>query len=197
MRSLGIFAVSWPIAAALCLGGAGISAAQDTASPAAKRPAQATSAGGPALKLTLEDALARARKNSVQFQAALTDSAIARQDRFQAGTALLPSVIYNNQVLYTKAAPPAAATQTGFPVVFIANNAVHEYVSQGNIHESIDLASVSNFNRSAPWRQPPGPARKLPPAVWWSPWSRIIMRWRRPSRNCFPRRKQRTRAIAS
>jgi outer membrane protein len=153
MRSLGIFAVSWPIAAALCLGGAGLSAAQDTASPATataeKSPAQATSAGGPALKLTLEDALARARKNSVQFQAALTDSAIARQDRFQAGAALLPSVVYDNQVLYTQAATPEAAMQTGFPVRFIANNAVHEYVSQANIHESIDLASVSNFRRSA------------------------------------------------
>lgn len=153
MRSLGIFAVSWPIAAALWLGGAGISAAQGTANPAAataeKSPAQATSAGGPALKLTLEDALARARKNSVQFQAALTDSAIARQDRFQAGTALLPSVVYDNQVLYTQATTPEAAMQTGFPVRFIANNAVHEYVSQANIHESIDLASVSTFRRSA------------------------------------------------
>ena len=152
MRSLGIFAVSWPIAAALCLGGAGTSAAQDTANPATataeKNPTQAPSAG-PALKLTLADALERARKNSVQFQAALTDSAIARQDRFQAGTALLPSVVYNNEVLYTKAAPPAAAMQTGFPVVFITNNAVHEYVSQANIHESIDLVSVSNFKRSA------------------------------------------------
>lgn len=153
MRSLGIFAVSLPIAAALWLGGAGISAAQGTANPAAataeKSPAQATSAGGPALKLTLEDALARARKNSVQFQAALTDSAIARQDRFQAGTALLPSVVYDNQVLYTQATTPEAAMQTGFPVRFIANNAVHEYVSQANIHESIDLASVSTFRRSA------------------------------------------------
>jgi outer membrane protein TolC len=153
MRSLGIFAVSWPVAAALCLCGAQISAAQDTANPTTaepvKNPAQAPSAGARTLKLTLQDALERARKNSVQFQAALTDSAIARQDRFQAGTALLPSVVYNNQVLYTQAAPPAAAMQTGFPVVFIANNALHEYVSQANIHESIDLASVSNFRRSA------------------------------------------------
>src|SRR5207302_764308 len=152
MKSLGVFAVSWPIATALCVCAAGISAAQDTANPAAtaeKHPAQTTSAGVPALKLTLQDALERARKNSVQFQAALTDSAIARQDRFQAATALLPSVVYNNQALYTQAAPPAAAQQTAVPVVFIANNAVHEYISQANIHESMDLASVSNFRRSA------------------------------------------------
>lgn len=149
MRSLGVFAVSWPIAAGLCLCGAGISAAQENATPAGKDRAQASSAGVPALKLTLEDALARARKNSVQFQAALTDSAIARQDRFQAATALLPSAVYDNQALYTKAVPSAAAKQTGVPVVFIANNAVHEYISQANLHESIDLASVSNFRKSA------------------------------------------------
>src|SRR5437588_12883091 len=152
MKAIGILAVSWPIAALwLCSGG--MSSAQDTASPTvtapAKNPAQASSAGAPALKLTLQDALERARKNSVPFQAALTDSAIARQDRFQAATALLPSVVYNNQALYTQAAPPAAAQQTAVPVVFIANNAVHEYISQANIHESIDLASVSNFPRSA------------------------------------------------
>jgi outer membrane protein TolC len=144
MKSLGIFTVSWRIAAVLCLCSAGVSAAQDIASPAtaapAKNPGQAPSMGAPALKLTLQDALARARKNSVQFQSALTDSAIARQDRFQAGAALLPSVTYNNQAWYTQ------ANKNG--LVFIANNAVHEYLSQGNVHESLDLASVSSFRRA-------------------------------------------------
>jgi outer membrane protein TolC len=147
MRSLGIFAVSWPIAAALCLGGPEISAAQGTTNPAATmptaagNPGQSSSPGAPPLKLTLQDALERARKNSVPFQAALTDSALARQDRFQAGAALLPSVTYINQAWYTQ------ARENG--VVFIANNAVHEYVSQGNIHESLDLASVSSFRRAS------------------------------------------------
>ena len=45
MRSLGIFAVSWPIAAVLCLGGPEISAAQGTTNPAATMP---TAAGNPA-----------------------------------------------------------------------------------------------------------------------------------------------------
>src|SRR5947209_10168411 len=147
MRSLGIFAVSWPIAAVLCLGGPEISAAQGTTNPAATmptaagNPAQSSSPGAPPLKLTLQDALERARKNSAPFQAALTDSALARQDRFQAGAALLPSVTYINQAWYTQ------ARENG--VVFIANNAVHEYVSQGNIHESLDLASVLSFRRAS------------------------------------------------
>jgi outer membrane protein TolC len=90
--------------------------------------------------LTLQDALERARKNSTQFQAAQTDAAIARQDRYQAAAGLLPSVVYNNQALYTQS--------TGLnSVTFIANNAVHEYISQANVHESIDLAGISNFRK--------------------------------------------------
>ncbi len=144
MRPLAGYAVSLLLAAALCLCGAAICAAQEPAAGAtpAQKPAQSDSAGTPALKLTLQDALSRARKNSVQFQSALTDSAIARQDKWQAGAALLPSVNYDNQALYTQ------SNQTG-GLKFIANNAPHEYVSQGNIHESIDLAGVSSFRRAA------------------------------------------------
>ena len=144
MRPLGLFAVSSQIAAALCLCVAGMCAAQDPAtrdaSAPAQNPSQSDSAGTPALKLTLQDALARARKNSVAFQSALTDSAIARQDRFQAAGALLPSVTYNNQAWYTQG-------KNGQPI-FIANNGVHEYLSQANIHESIGLADVADFRRA-------------------------------------------------
>ena len=97
----------------------------------------------PPLRLTLQDALALARKNSTQYQAAQTDAALARQDRYQAATALLPTVVYNNQALYTQSNGP------GTPVRFIANNAVHEYIGQGNVHEAIDLAGISNFRRAA------------------------------------------------
>jgi outer membrane protein TolC len=145
MRPIALFGVSSLMAAALCLCGAGECAAQEVptgaASVPAQNPAKTDSTGTPALKLTLQDALARARKNSVAFQSALTDSAIARQDRFQAAGALLPSVSYNNQAWYTQG-------HNGAPI-FIANNAPHEYLSQANIHESIDLAGVSSFRRSA------------------------------------------------
>lgn len=110
--------------------------------------ANAPTAGSP-LRLTLQDALARARKNSVQFQAAQTNAAIARQDKFQAGAALLPSVTYDNQALYTQGSPAGLASQTGVPVIFIANNAVHEYLSQANIHEAIDLAAIAAFRRAS------------------------------------------------
>ena len=143
MRPLALFAVSLLMAAELCLCGAEKCAAQEpaTAAAPAENPTQSDSPGTPALRLTLQDALARARKNSVAFQSALTDSAIARQDRFQAAGALLPSVNYNNTTWYTQG-------KGGNPI-FIANNGVHEYLSQGNIHESIGLADVAGFRRAS------------------------------------------------
>jgi len=115
------------------------------ASEAAKPQAAAASSASAAspLRLTLQDALDRARKNSTQFQAAQTDAALARQDRYQAGVALLPSVTYNNQAIYTQLAGGTANTP-----IFIANNGAHEYLSQADVHESIDLASVSNFRKA-------------------------------------------------
>jgi outer membrane protein TolC len=146
MRLIRQRALSWILSACFSIFCVGSVAGQEpdiSSSPApAKNAPQATDGKSAAVRLTLQDALARARKNSVQFQSALTDSAIARQDRFQAGAALLPSVNFNNQVLYTQ------LNQNGNPK-FIANNAAHEYISQGNVHEVLDLASVSNFRRAS------------------------------------------------
>ncbi len=83
----------------------------------------------------------------MQFQAAVTNAGLARQDSRQAFDALLPSVTYNNSAIYTQSAGPVATAATGVPVVFIANNAVHEYISQGNVHEAIDAAMVANFRK--------------------------------------------------
>lgn len=105
---------------------------------------QQTSATNPAepVQLSLAQALNLARANSTVYQAALTEAASAHEDRTQARAALLPQVAYNNQYLYTQ------ANQLG-AVRFIANNAVHEYVSQGNVHESIDLAAVAAYRKVA------------------------------------------------
>jgi len=121
------------------------------AADASQQPAQtAPPASAPAtmpMRLTLQDVLDRARKNSVQFNAAVTNAGLARQDRRQAFDALLPSVTYNNSAIYTQSAGPVGSAATGVPVVFIANNAVHEYISQGNVHEAIDLAAVANYRK--------------------------------------------------
>jgi outer membrane protein TolC len=148
MKSLGILALVLSVAVAVWPSGPGIAVAQEAATPTnpppAQEPAQAIANATvlPVLRLTLQDALARARKSSVPFQAAATDSAIARQDRYQAGAALLPTVNYNNEALYTQ-------LNRQNEIKFIANNAAHEYISQANVHESIDLAGVSEFRRAS------------------------------------------------
>jgi len=147
MKSQGIRVLSWtPVAAAL-LCCAGIAVAQEAPAPANPAPTkeaqQGTSATSPALRLTLQDALARARKNSTQFQSALTDAGLAREDKIQARDALLPGVNYNTQALYTESNGP------GNPVRYIANNSVHEYISQGNVHQTLDFASISSFRRAS------------------------------------------------
>jgi len=135
----------WVSVAALFLASAQRAAAQEMPPPAsisAVQTAQQTPTGASQiLRLTLDDALARARKNSTQFQAAQTDAAIARQDRYQAGAALLPSVTYNNQAISTSVSKGTLS--------FIANNGPHEYLSQANVHESIDLVSISAFGRAS------------------------------------------------
>ena len=103
-------------------------------------PIPASSTQAP-LTLTLQDALARARNNSIPFQAALTDQGVAHEDNVQARAALLPSVNYNNQFIYTE----PNGTPSG---VFVANNTVHEYVSQGNVHEAVGLGNLYDYRRA-------------------------------------------------
>src|SRR5437773_3357181 len=79
-----------------------------------QQPQQPQQTGAP-LTLTLQDALARARANSVDFQAALTDQAVAHQDKVQARATLLPSVSYNNSAIYTQRAGITTAGTTATP----------------------------------------------------------------------------------
>ncbi len=101
----------------------------------------ATSSPGAPIELTLQEALALAQKNSSQFQSAVTDAGVARENKNIALGGLLPSASFNTSGLYTQS--------NGSGVKFIANNATHEYVSQGNVHEQLDLASVAAFRSTA------------------------------------------------
>ena len=144
---------SW-LCAALC-------AAQQPDIPAPQPPpktrasAQAPSTStapnpGAPLRITLQDALALARKNDPTYHAAVTDAGIAREDRAQARDVLLPTATFNTSALYTEPSylnSPTGATSS--TVKFIANNAPHEYVSQGNVHEQLDVASIAAYRRTA------------------------------------------------
>ncbi len=100
----------------------------------------ATSSTAP-ITVTLQDALTRAQSNEPQFHAALTDYGVAREQSVQARAALLPSVNYNAAFLYTQ----GNRTATGR---FVGANGVHEYVSQGNAHQSLSLQDVAEYRRA-------------------------------------------------
>ncbi len=113
-----------------------------TSQVAQTQPAAAAPAGAPP-RITLQDALALARKNEPTYHAAVTAAGIAREDRAQSRDALLPNVNFNTSELYTQ------PNNSVFGVRYIANNAPHEYVSLGNVHEQLDLASFASYRRSA------------------------------------------------
>lgn len=109
---------------------------------------------GAPLTLTLQDALQRARMNDPQYRSAVTDLGLAKEDRVQARAGLLPDVNYDNSFIYTQGTGPvpvSCQTSTlGCPTSrFIANNGVHEYISQANVHEALSLTNVADYRRSA------------------------------------------------
>ena len=94
------------------------------------------------LTLTLQDALQRARQVNPEYRAAVTEYGLAREDKVQGRAALLPSLNYTAQFLYTQGNGTSAGR-------FIANNGVHEYLSQGNAHQEISLQNLAEYRRSA------------------------------------------------
>lgn len=97
-----------------------------------------TDANTPApMTLTLQDALTRAQANEPQYRAALTQYGVARQQTVQARAGLLPNVNYNAQFLYTQGNGAAGR--------FIAANGVHEYVSEGNVHQNLSLQTAAEY----------------------------------------------------
>jgi outer membrane protein TolC len=102
--------------------------------------------------ISLVEAIKRAQANEPAFAAAIAAQKSARIDGYLAKAALLPSVAYHNQVLYTQ---PNGQTNQGGQVgsqaspVFIANNAVHEYASQGVISETIGVKQFADAQVAA------------------------------------------------
>ena len=109
----------------------GISAAQQPAAPP--------------VSISLEDAIKRAQSANSLFAAASADTRIAQSEHSIARSLLLPNVVYHNQFLYTQGTgQPAIA-----PIKFIANNAVHEYVSQASVTETIGGIGIAEYKLSA------------------------------------------------
>ena len=114
---------------------------------AAQQPFAQTPSVAP--QITLDEAITRARANEPAFAAALAASRVAQLDRSIARAALLPGVIYHNQYLYTQ--PNAVTNHVGSQAapIFIANNTVHEYISQAVVTETISLVQITAVSRAA------------------------------------------------
>ena len=131
-----------------------ITKAQDTSAlqqqPSAAQAQQANPQPLPA-SITLDDAIHRAEASEPNYAAASAESKAAAIDRYVAKTALLPSVVYHNQGLYTQ--PNGHANNAGQvgsqpAPIFIANNAVREYASQAVVNESVGLAGTAALRRA-------------------------------------------------
>lgn len=96
--------------------------------------------------VSLADAIKRAEANEPMFATAVAAQRSAKIDSYLAKAALLPSVTFHNQVLYTQ---PNGQTNQGGQVgvqaspVFIANNSIHEYTSQASVDERISMSQVA------------------------------------------------------
>jgi outer membrane protein TolC len=105
-----------------------------------------------AIAISLEEAIRRAEANEPAYAAAIAESKVARLDRSIARAGLLPTAVYHNQALYTQ--PNGLENQAGQGAgaqpspKFIANNAIHEYASQGVFNEELGLAQAAAVRRA-------------------------------------------------
>ncbi len=102
--------------------------------------------------ISLSDAIHRAQLNEPTFANALATQKAAGIDSYLAKAALLPSAVYHNQMLYTQSnGKTIQGVQGGSQAapVFIANNTVHEYISQASINETVGLKQFADAQVAA------------------------------------------------
>ena len=113
------------------------------------RPIQAQTEPPPTLSstsLTLDEAIRRAEANEPIFASALAENRALALERKDARAALLPTATYHNQVIYTQ--PNGLDNRIGQTInqptpIFIANNSIREYASQGVFNETLGLGQVA------------------------------------------------------
>jgi len=94
------------------------------------------------LRITIADAVARARKLSPTLATALSQARLATDAATQARAAVLPNVTGISQYLYTE----GNGTLSGR---FIANNGVHEYIAQADVHQALSGPLFFQYRRAA------------------------------------------------
>ena len=112
----------------------------DDAGTAASAQLVASNQSAP-IQLTLTDAIQRASAMSPALRQAMTIEKIAAEKPTQTRAANLPTVSSNSQYLYTQGNGTPSAR-------YVANNGVHEYIAQVNVHQSLSLANVALYRQS-------------------------------------------------
>lgn len=108
-------------------------------------PGQQTQAAS--IHISVTEAIQRAQANEPTFAASVASQKTSAIDSYLAKAALLPSVTYHNQILYTQ---PNGQQNSGGQIglqsspIFIANNAVHEYASLASINETVGLKQFAD-----------------------------------------------------
>ena len=102
--------------------------------------------GTTASSITLEEAINRAQTANTAYSTAVADAGVAEAQRAIASSALLPGIVYHNQFLYTQGTSGVSPNSTSPTTVrFVANNAVHEYISQGVVTETLGGAALATL----------------------------------------------------
>jgi outer membrane protein TolC len=86
--------------------------------------------------ITLQDALDRAKMLDAQYQLAVTNASLAREDRKQAKAALLPGVSATTQYLLTQG---NGITPNGR---YVTNDGVHVYRAWGVVHQDVNADTL-------------------------------------------------------
>ncbi len=123
--------------------------AQKAETPPAFQLVQPQGQAAPPPLITLQDALDRATRLDVQYQLAISNAVIAREDRVQARAALLPGISQTTQLLQTQG---NGTTPNGR---FVTNDGVHVYRSWGVARQEI---SAETFLKSTYRRAQAGEA---------------------------------------
>jgi len=119
--------------------------------PSAAAPLTATSKDGlPPLRLTFQAALELARKNSAQFQAAVTNAGLLREDRVQARALLLPSVLQDMIGDLTSQPEPVVIKLFSEDAKLLEGTAPKVAEAIGKIHGVVDVLSGIENTISGP-----------------------------------------------
>ena len=105
--------------------------AQQTETPQPFQLVQPQGQAAPPPLITLQDALDRAQKLDAQYQLAISNAAIAREDRVQARSSLLPGVSQTTQYHGTQGNGTLPSGR------FVSNDGVHLYRSWGVVRQDV------------------------------------------------------------